>query len=671
MVKKVRVLMSCLSSIASQLWKALFLNDYIRAPTGLSVSSRNYDLPNIQTLGSVLLHQGTNSAVSSGRKIAGLPKRYYQPHLRSNVALGLTGHRTAEPRSESSLRESKSTDGPSVVLSQDDIAALEGLDVRHDGLDWKALYRVSHNWQQGSFIVNRLFDGIFAKRSGKAVRERVWTQQLDRDENSEERREQPSTSSHHPGPVRPMTLVQASPYLIFTASRATNYPQAQPFAAEALPSARVYMADEPSAPHAPHDPTSHEPLCALHSSRLADALSRDAAAQIVARNGIAITEIRINAAPLSPMTASSSKGKGKAGSDVDLPGVMRFLVCYSTGHFVIFRVSLHEDSFVRYVEEYVHDPFAPSQARPHAAESSSTSTDKPPVTVLSAFHSPLLVTCTADFAISIYRIDAPGSASLGEEGSKTKVEFLRELRSFTCHWPACLNLRKLPIIDVDMQRKNGRRRSSSASLGGMSDQSLVRSRSTERRLTRWPAQSILHPEANSTATGSSSTASIAAEAEAECAFRLSIAYSTPMYPASWTIGLQEIVLRLPLSSFSSSSSSTTRPRMIITSRHATAVPTFARTPLDTRGSNIFRPPRPSVEQPLPWRDPRSRMAEVFETSPASRGGTRGKARDRTREGENRVTSVTYDEPFVVVGAQDNLLEVCHPPRSVVRPPPPF
>ncbi|UZJ57414.1 hypothetical protein CBS101457_006734 [Exobasidium rhododendri] len=152
--------------------------------------------------------------------------------------------------------------------------------------------------------------------------------------------------------------------------------------------------------------------------------------------------------------------------------------------------------------------------------------------VSAVLHSSLLVTCTANFRIRIYRVKG------------TSAQLLEERRTYSCHWPATLRLEPLSGLDGDSY------------------------------------------------------------------FRLSIAYSSPVYPIGWTVGLQEIIIGLHSS---------------LSSRSASARQAHVVTRIDS-----------------PSKDDRKWKA-------LSRHNTK---EDRRKQ-VGRLTSLSYEDPFIVVGTEDN------------------
>ncbi|SPO32762.1 uncharacterized protein UTRI_05733_B [Ustilago trichophora] len=205
--------------------------------------------------------------------------------------------------------------------------------------------------------------------------------------------------------------------------------------------------------------------------------------------------------------------------------------------------------------------------------------------VMAALHFPTFVLCSSSFDVAIYQISTSSSGSM-------QLNLVQRMSSYRCSWPAALRLKKLPYHDVS---KRTRRSSSSSS----------------------PERSLKHQHRQ------------------EAAFRVTLAYSTPSYPSSWSISVQELVVRLNLDSM------TTSP-VQVTSRHATAKHPFRPTPIDLRGRSMLGADyRSSAPPNTTDSSARNRLPNLTGESPP----------------RSRTTSLTYDDPFVVVGASDNLLEV--------------
>lgn len=200
---------------------------------------------------------------------------------------------------------------------------------------------------------------------------------------------------------------------------------------------------------------------------------------------------------------------------------------------------------------------------------------------MAALHTPALVLCSSKFDLAFYQIS---------NASATRLSLVHSLSSYRCSSPASLCLRKLPLHHA--------------------------SKRPERP--------------SSVCSGDRQTSDDHAD---DAAFRVTLAYSTPSYPSSWSVSVQELVVRLNLDPAATSTSQITR-------RHATAKRPFRPTPIDPRGRFMLgrhhsSSPHASCEA---WMQ--SLTAQSLSGPSASRS-----------------TSLTYDDPFVVLGASDNLVEV--------------
>ncbi|KAJ9475313.1 hypothetical protein PHBOTO_005375 [Pseudozyma hubeiensis] len=201
---------------------------------------------------------------------------------------------------------------------------------------------------------------------------------------------------------------------------------------------------------------------------------------------------------------------------------------------------------------------------------------------MAALDSPAVVLCSSKFDVAFYQI--------ARASSTTRLDLVHRLSSYRCSWPASLRLKKLPYQHVSKRSK----RSSSLS-------STDRHESDDRL--------------------------------EEVAFRVTLAYSTPCYPSSWSVSVQEVVLRLRLDATSMSA-------VRVTSRHATAKHPFKPTPIDPRGRLML-----------------GRNFTPSSHAPRDASGQRKASHSSLGSASSRSTSLTYDDPFVVLGASDNLVEV--------------
>lgn len=369
------------------------------------------------------------------------------------------------------------------------------------------------------------------------------------------------------------TIVRVSNSFIFTAAPSQGRKE------RAGPSISVYPSEstpigrsDVTAAYVPKNLHEKTPIACFSSPGLQRLMSEHPHHDLFGH--VDVTEIAVDAATLataSPIDASNRrKRKVDKGGDLSADALARVMVAYTTGHFSLFTLHQPSDGGSGAIE--VKEEIF------HSPQAPTTGSH----VVMAALHSPLLVLCSASFDISVYSV---GISSSGN----TQLNLVQRMSSYRCSWPASLRLKKLPYHGVS---KRARRSS--------------RSSSNER----------------SRMSG-----------EDESAFRVTLAYSTPSYPSSWSVSVQELVVRL-----SGDSSST--PPVRVTSRHATAKHPFRPTPIDLRG--------------------RSMLGSALQSSQtvASSAFTVDPAQTRSDEvGRSRTTSLTYDDPFVVVGASDNLLEV--------------
>ncbi|GAA5840410.1 hypothetical protein JCM9279_007318 [Rhodotorula babjevae] len=123
-------------------------------------------------------------------------------------------------------------------------------------------------------------------------------------------------------------------------------------------------------------------------------------------------------------------------------------------------------------------------------------------------------------------------------------------------------------------------------------------------------------------------------------FTVSLAYSAPVFPAAWTVGLQEFAVTLPPRSALPSLVRT--PKMRITARNATALPAHAALPSTPRRTAPLLSSASASSPPSPPPAPR-----------------------------NPVTSIEHSHPFIVTSRADNTLdvyEVLSTPLAAPRPP---
>lgn len=249
--------------------------------------------------------------------------------------------------------------------------------------------------------------------------------------------------------------------------------------------------------------------------------------------------------------------------------ILHLAVFYSTGQFNLFHLSLPTPT----------SPFSYTEVHTHLALSTTgpmSSTFDP--VVLARFHLPLLVTCSRAFVLRFWRV----------EGSKVE-EVEPSLKSRESWAPVVLTLKRETRVveeEEDEEDEWGMRRLMGESVG--------------KELP---------------------------ELEEEEVFRVTLAYSTPVFPEGWSVGVQEFVVRIPPAVASLPSASLLdrafhRARVSITARHAIAPPTTS-----------------------------------FHLSPSP----------HRRHQSSLVTSLEYSTPYLVASKADNTLDVF---QLVSFPPPP-
>lgn len=233
------------------------------------------------------------------------------------------------------------------------------------------------------------------------------------------------------------------------------------------------------------------------------------------------------------------------------------------------------DSSVRFVVTFSTGQASLVRFHPHAREEhfveeaffdvANTNLGEPQrgQVVSTALHWPLLITCTTSFQVRIW--------SLREEGygQQVQVSQCEQMSTYSCHWPASFRLE--PVT------------------------------------------------ASSTSTGLNKGFQ-----GNEGAFRLSIAFSTPVYPSGWSVGFQEVLIK-PLTKagfYSCSSRSAMAKRPHIVTRIDS--PTKLKGPrLPGKGTTI----------------PRGRLDRIG------------------AEEVGRPMGLSFEAPFVVVGSSDNGISV--------------
>lgn len=365
------------------------------------------------------------------------------------------------------------------------------------------------------------------------------------------------------------TIVRVSDQFIFTASPSDC------LHAASAPSISVYASDSASshacrlefaAEHIPNDLQERSPILRFSSPALQKLLTQGSLDG--ASNHVAITEIAVDAALLvnSPVADAVSRSKRTSAGKHEPANcpISRIVVTYSTGQISLFslRTTDGAQGTIEASEEVFHSPRA------------NGTFGSPDYVSIAALHSPALVLCSSKFDVAFYQI---GTSSSG----LTQLHLVQHMSSYRCSSPAALRLKKLPYHDVS---KRARRASSSSS----------------------PERGKPREQVN------------------EAAFRVTLAYSTPSYPSSWSVSVQELVVRINLEM-------PWAPPIRVDSRHATAKLPFRSTPIDLRGRSM-----------LAGRS----LSPAFPPGSASHSVP-----------ESMTTSLTYDDPFLVVGASDNLVEV--------------
>ncbi|EPQ27949.1 uncharacterized protein PFL1_04276 [Pseudozyma flocculosa PF-1] len=615
------------------LWKRLYYRDFVLP--SLHPSDHGHPpvaatkTPTLAGLRSLLLRQHLGhlssrhpSSNSDGRRIRRLPTRFHTD-------------RTTQPTT---------TVGTAPALTQEQadsfINGSHRETLRNDGLDWKALYQVTLNWSTGRFRVTELdvpphsanlpcnhLAGTDTGALSALAPPCLAPPSSVATDAARQHHATAITPDNHPSAAAASTstLVEASPNLIFTANRraserpthstmgtvARDHLGVDVFLAHGLLGDARQTSEPLSAHRRPHDPTQNRPLATLLPPSIL--LERWSASGVDIAE-VELVEMRLDASDMGrdmvDSAAGTAKGKRKASTEAHSAGDreaamahgVRLLMAYSTGDFSVARVCArpHRGSFrLEVYEELTHI------RSPRTADAPG----KGCRIVATAFHSPVLVTCTEDFGIGIFRIvEAPSG------GAGWSAELVQHMSSYRSCWPACLRLKPLPYYDARKRPRQQQRGRAPAAPSSSKGDAPEDERSGH---DRGPA------------------------------FRLTIAYSTPAYPASWTIGVQEVVLFLPAAASGPASTA-----VRITSRHATAKHAYASTPIDPRGTDMFRrvhAPDGLRDRRLPWSDARSRPV---------RGPDLTALRPRSpAPAANRFTSISYDDPFVVLGAADNLLEV--------------
>lgn len=276
---------------------------------------------------------------------------------------------------------------------------------------------------------------------------------------------------------------------------------------------------------------------------------------------------------------------------------VRLFVAYSTGDWSIFHVKAPNN----HVEEPMKGQIVSEELcfwkAPTCAPLMSIHV------ALCAFHWPLIVTCTNDFLITIFGLSHDG---------RQAPHVLQQTKSPTSYWPATMKLKEI----VRAQSPRLKKRKRTRSLDQQSARPLTSGRS----------------------------------------FRLDIAYCTPSYPDNWSLSLQELVFSLDESH---------KRSYVFSSRYATSRPRQAtrvcrqderlrRNLSDSQKSHSDDSGSP---QAFPTKRNISRH-RIF-TPPTLMHSSNHASLQATRPSRtvSSVKSISYDEPYLVIGSDDNLLDV--------------
>ncbi|KAM0752735.1 hypothetical protein T439DRAFT_378524 [Meredithblackwellia eburnea MCA 4105] len=425
---------------------------------------------------------------------------------------------------------------------------------------WRSLFKISTNWRKGSARTSTLATTVrqsvlpevprdLGEVDGEVVRD------------GPDRRTRTTSSfvgsEQQRGRIQPktQTILQFSKGVYFTAERRrTGFSPRRSEGGGDGPTITVHRststADLHSSSRALGDGDYSIEIGKIQSEALRTLLP-----SVEEREGMSIIELRLDDCP-----SSSSKGL----DSVDEPLVqqrLRLAAWYSPGsHFSIFEINLRSSSSSSFSYRELFSTFASS----HSV--SRLMMDRGDETLLARYHSPLIVTCSSSFSVGLWRVfDLP---SEGEGGAKVGVEQTHPtLQTRESWWPVVLDLTKVSSIDA-------------SSTDSEQDQEA-----------EWEEATRKKPNEEET-------------------FKITLAYSTPVFPASWTVGVQEFHVSLS----SSSPLSQTRIKTL-TSRHALAT------------------------HRVGWSSSRSPSTSCS----AGEGGL--------------VTSIEYASPWIVTSRADNTIDV--------------
>lgn len=242
---------------------------------------------------------------------------------------------------------------------------------------------------------------------------------------------------------------------------------------------------------------------------------------------------------------------------------IRLALFYSTGQWSLFDVVLPlaaaNSSAMAFTD--LHTSLALSFALPSASYPRRAFSDRLDPLLLARLHSPLLVTCSAAFTLRFYRLHDRSSKT----GSRTvEAEELEPTWQSNESWaPVVLSLEKVMGDTAD-----------DGKLGAFDEWGMPLAREAQ---------------------------------DADDDFKVTLAYSTPVFPASWSVGVQEFRLSIP--------SSSNRSHIRVRQQHALAMPSGGR-----------RLPFINFGQ-------------------------------QQRQAEQLVTSIEYSSPYVITTRSDNTLDV--------------
>ncbi|CAO1613938.1 unnamed protein product [Sympodiomycopsis kandeliae] len=586
-----------------QIWKKLFIRTFISPED--SGRNRRRNLPTLSDLKSMLLAQQHQHIKSTSheklRKIRGLPQRYLSRQVQTatdSIACLDKG-------------KGKAIDFDNTLIDSD---------IRNDGLDWQALYRVSSNWQKGNYAVSELLDGISSAPTLDTFKSPILQPQ-----QTPKGKKQTTITHALPeskGPRRREILVQSSSTFIFTTSQCTL--------TDRIAVVNVYVeASSHQDTHSnsrqlvktlPHDPTANRPVAICKSARL---LERVAGLD----ESIAITDLKVDASHATPTTRSTQ---------------VHLMAAYSTGDISIFRLDTSNPSSCNPDELEVN-----VKEVAFFSSTKKTSASTSPI-VMSSFHWPLLVTCTTDFQISIYHLTQSPSDTV-------EYQLLRQLRSHISHWPATMTLDKINGNDEEAEEKCGSQSEEYTSQSSRRPFSMLK----RKRAERYSNQILARDTPNDTSTK---------QTRKDEQFRLNIAYCTPSYPNNWTVSLQEISMQ-----WSQSNSENKVDDLVMQSRYATARPHISgyssaeqkrRAPLDEGSSdddNTIESDRdgfPVQKKHRRWKANMESPRSIFASPPQTSANTTIPTSEDTTlfpSSSNKIISISYNDPYLVVGSQQNTI----------------